>query len=393
MPDSISEWSDSDWKDWFKHDVEASGEWGGIRDRSRDEAGEVPSVVLEMASMTSMPHPAYGLSVIRRWPGYARHKFSRLSPEIREAFYFAWMSFTEPVEFPEQVDVDGKGYESTVTMPDGTTVAVHTDSEVVSEYHKRTARERAATRARRAKLVVAVVIGGGLLLGGFWIATSGDDSDVPAATAPTDQAAEETTSEDSTGGDSSADVSADSEAGGVVVDPCVARRQEQIVLDLHSPDFSSGVSDPGDIVEMPIFFTSAPNAGNQENLTPTLIWSEVPPETTEIAVFIGLAPEEPWDEYRDEDNIYEQLIPLSAEWMLAGLDPATTSLHQTALSIPAPDGSILLGPPFQSTAVSEDRLIFGVVALCDRDVDRPPSIGSLKSDAIAVGQFRASPGQ
>lgn len=102
------------------------------------------------------------------------------------------------------------------------------------------------------------------------------------------------------------------------------------------------MTQPGVVVEIPLAFTSGGNSGNREFITPAFEWAEVPPETTEIAIFIGDAPEAAWEKYRDTENIYDQLIPLVGRWLLVGLDPSTTSLAQTSISSPPPDGSIEL---------------------------------------------------
>jgi len=263
-----------------------------------------------------------------------------------------------------------------------------------------------APTAKTANKIKMVRVGGafaGLALGlGFLlVSVSGDDAETTTPQTPESAESFPTTPP--------SEESSETPASSVDVDsvhPCDARREEQIVLDFFSPDFSSGVPQPSDIVEIPLLFTSAGNGGNREFLTPALEWSAVPPETTEIAIYIGEAPEEAWEKYRDRDNIYDQLIPLVSRWILVGLSPSATSLGRTSINLPLPEDSIELvhqGPGASYDGVEsanhfvgpnfpERRFIFGVAALCDRDLERDPyNIGALRSDAIAVGHFLASP--
>lgn len=209
--------------------------------------------------------------------------------------------------------------------------------------------------------------------------------------------------DDAVGGDSSSVVAASPAA--VSEDACTAVREQEIVLQLSSPDVQPTV--PG--------FFGLSDRHAKDYPTPRLDWSTVPPETTEIVVLFSSPRVDLVDSYRADpllwwrgESIEVGRSPIgNIRWTLIGIDPTATSLARTSLSSPAPSGTTelfrngtqttidgvdfsnkFLGPSYPGQAY-----LFTVFALCYPTDDVPDvTLDSynptwLQSRSIATGWF------
>ena len=208
-----------------------------------------------------------------------------------------------------------------------------------------------------------LIIGGGgilsLLVLGFLLLLGGDDDG-------------QGTSEGAGGGGPSVATSGAPPAAGSA-DACTALHQQEIVLELTSPDVQP---------ILPLSFAQ----GQQNWQSPRLEWSSVPPETTEIVILVSRPRVDLADAYRADPKLWwrgESIevgrSPIGTiRWTLTGIDPAATSLARTSASIPTPagttelrrNGTIItingedLSTQYLGPALPGESYLFTVFALC-----------------------------
>ncbi len=202
--------------------------------------------------------------------------------------------------------------------------------------------------------------------------------------------------------DTSADQAQANTASTVAADPCAAVREQELILELTSPDVQPVI---------PIEFGS----GGNGFLAPAFDWSLVPEETTEIAILVlrldderaALYAEDPllWWGGPSIDEAGSGGVPVgAATWLVTGIDPSATGLAQSSQRIPLPEGAIEQSTPGGGYAQYEDiegdfmyrgtgmpgvKHLFTVFALCNPTTDfvDDPGLGWLKRFSIATGWF------
>lgn len=232
-------------------------------------------------------------------------------------------------------------------------------------------------------LILVATFGGFLMFGGGGGGTTSSDSPSSDSSSPSGPSS-------SGSADSSAVVAAT--AGPTA---CELRREEQVILDLSSPDIRPTIPDQ--------YFKSA---GYPDGFpTPPFEWSAVPPETTEIAVLImDLSRKNPSD-LEDPMLWWNDLPNGSLRWVLSGIDPSWTSLPRTSLATGLPRNTVeesvtsmrvrvdgeSVNNKFVGPDISGRLFMFAVFALCDREAAPRDAYreGGLQRDSIAIGWFVA----
>ncbi len=136
-PEDNSQWTDADWEQWFDDEVAKTVDWRVVFSRSDPRSGaddfnenKVPPALENMVeTFVSLQRvsPARFFFPGRTPRDYAEGRiFSNQAPADRVAFYTAWAKFTSidgdvPSEGSQR---DLSLFETTVTMPDGTSVKV-----------------------------------------------------------------------------------------------------------------------------------------------------------------------------------------------------------------------------------------------------------------------------
>jgi hypothetical protein len=183
----------------------------------------------------------------------------------------------------------------------------------------------------------------------------------------------------------------------VAANSCEAAHDRQLIVDLGSP---------GDVQPaIPQSYTEG-EPSLRGFPTPYLEWSELPAETTEIAVLVQRLTGQRGTDYAADPNLWWNISPSgTVVWKVTGLDPDLQSLPATSAEMPLPagaterkheNGRLTLGDEVYEQKLwitSGEPHLFTVFALRD-----PPLAGTendysqqwLIQNAVAVGWFITS---
>jgi hypothetical protein len=412
------EWTDDQLDHWFEHN------YGGL-DQFREDAraGKIPPSLWGdiMVELRQMESPELGLGEPEPLTDSSKPlkdrvddqllsaaflsgeaSFSRLPPDLKAALRDHIESTPAPAGWASHDRTT-----TTVTLPDGSQLTEATDPTNLSPA-TRSLRDRGgaavelpddeldlieagapATRtggismgpliAGGGALAVAIVAAAFVFLGGG----DGADDGAPEAAA--------------------SGVPAAAAAGDTGAVGCATARDQQLILDLSSPDVQPA---------MPRSF-AADSRDDSAFPSPQLDWSAVPPETTEIAIHVMSLLDERAEAYQADPNLWWEGtltvgtpagIPLGrTRWTVTGIDPAVTALPRTSLSRPLPAGiteqdrsgtgtsrdGVDLSNKFIGADSDGEYYLFTVFALCDPVAGEPDEYepGWFQRHAVAIGWF------
>jgi len=329
-------------------------------------------------------------------------QFSHLSRELKLKILHGWVrqNSRKPLLPKAPTDPQWPDPELTrlsITLPDGTTMVDSAESnpDYIPTDYELAPEPKSSLPFGLSKWKVLIGIGGtlGIILAVGIFLTAGESSDTT-----------EVESSDAAEADSSGTLAPASTAPIAGANPCGAVRDQELILELTSPDVQPII---------PISFGS----GSTDFLAPSFNWSPVPEETTEIAILVLRLDDERAALYTEDpllwwggSSIGGGGVPIGrAKWLVTGIDPLATGLAQSSQTIPLPEGAIERSTPgggyaqygalegdfmYRGTGTPGVKHLFTVFALCNPTVDfvDDPGAGWLRRFSIATGWFISESG-
>jgi len=431
----LETWTDDDWLRWLDTEVEpVDPEWFRMQ---FDLAGNQTSV--QQIGRTVSPEVLAGLT---NTPG-----FIELGPATRITFFESWYRAHPGPGLDETSRPDsggwshaGEEYFTTITLPDGSVVTEVSDSSGTTS-RQLTDREKQVVgqlSLDREPLVEVpsggpvsapdtVDLDGRVALGGGGImrlgpvvldrrvlaalavaaaiaaifavvALGGGGSEVPASGggSETGSTSGSGTSGGGTsgGGTSGGDTSGGAAPGASAAagDACEVAHGRQNIVQLTSPDVQPSIPRVTYVGDVAAGFPS-----------PRFEWSEMPAETTEIAILVQVLTRDRGVTYQEDDRLWWNQRPSGATvWLVTGIDASARSLPMTSLAV-RPPGDAVERKHENGRRTVDDQVyvqqfwvnsnathLFTVFGLCD-----PPLAGTaddynqvwLLRNAVAIGRF------